>query len=292
VTQTTAPLTSDPWRAVGEIDMAMADVDHVEDIALAPDGSLWAGGEAGQIYRASDDGNWEVIATLPGRTLGIAFDGGGSAYCCDMTDPGVYRVSPNGEVVLYSRGDETRPLRVPNYPAFLPDGTLLVSDSGDWEEANGTIQAIDPSGRGRVLSDQPSSFPNGLCVSADARKVYVCETTASTISILHLDSATSVVHYETILHLPGVLPDGLALDTDGRLYIACYVPDAIYVLELDGSLEIVAQDPQRLILNEPTNVAFGGPAMTDLYFANLGDRHVGRLHLGVAGLTPHRPHLG
>ncbi|MBI2755431.1 MAG: SMP-30/gluconolactonase/LRE family protein [Chloroflexi bacterium] len=290
MSHTTALPTSNPWRAVGDIDIAMADVDHVEGIAVAPDGSLWAGGDAGQIYRATDGDTWEIIATLPGRTLGIAFDGGGSAYCCDMTDPGVYRVSPTGEVSLYSRGDEARPFRVPNYPAFLPDGTLLVSDSGDWEEPNGTIQAIDPGGSARVLSDLPSSFPNGLCVSADGRTVYVCETTASRISVLHLDAA-SVVHFETVLELPGALPDGVALDADGRLYIACYVPDAIFVLGLDGSLELVIQDPRRILLNEPTNIAFGGPSMTDLYFANLGDRHVGRLHLGVAGLAPHRPNL-
>jgi gluconolactonase len=281
-----------PWRTTRDIEIVMADVDHVEGIAIAPDHSIWAGGESGQIYRSQAGGAWRVIATLPGRTLGVALDGDGVAYWCDMTDPGVYRVTPEGEVDLYSRGAPDRPFRVPNYPAFLPGGTLIVSDSGDWDEANGAIHAIHPDGTAFVLSDRPSSFPNGLCVSADGETIYICETTASKVSMLRLDPTGSVIGYEDLIHLPGTLPDGLALDVEGRLYIACYVPDAIFALAPDGDLELVLHDPQRILVNEPTNIAFRGPDRRDLVFANLGDRHVGSVRLDVTGLAPHTPKIG
>ena len=49
-------------------------LDHPECIAVHPDGSVWAGGEAGQVYRVSADGNEikEVVNT-GGFNLGLAF---------------------------------------------------------------------------------------------------------------------------------------------------------------------------------------------------------------------------
>ena len=38
-------------------------LDHPEGIALGPDGALYAGGEAGQIYRIAADGTVTEIAT-------------------------------------------------------------------------------------------------------------------------------------------------------------------------------------------------------------------------------------
>ena len=32
-------------------------VDHAEGVAVHPDGSVWCGGEAGQVYRIAPDGS-------------------------------------------------------------------------------------------------------------------------------------------------------------------------------------------------------------------------------------------
>src|SRR6188474_3518782 len=49
-------------------------LDHPECIAFHPDGSVWAGGEAGQVYRISPDGKTiEEIANTGGFNLGLAF---------------------------------------------------------------------------------------------------------------------------------------------------------------------------------------------------------------------------
>ena len=42
-------------------------------------------------------------------------------------------------------------------------------------------------------------------------------------------------------------------------------------------------DPEGQKLNFPTNCAFGGPDMQDLYFANLEGDHFSRVHTGVRG---------
>ena len=37
-------------------------LDHPEGVTVGPDGTVYAGGEAGQIYRVALDGTWQQIA--------------------------------------------------------------------------------------------------------------------------------------------------------------------------------------------------------------------------------------
>src|SRR5258708_3549418 len=180
-----------------------------------------------------------------------------------MTGPGVYAVTADGMVKEVSRGATDAPFLCPNFPAFLPDGHLIVSESGNYGQNDGKLLIISPDSTTRVLSSTASAFTNGLCVS--------------------------VSDYRVLVELPGTVPDGLALDTEGRLYIGCWVPDAILVLAPEGKVETVVYDPERQMLNATTNIAFGGPSMRELYFANYGERHIGRLTLPVTGQPTHQP---
>ena len=51
---------------------------------------LWAGGEAGQLYRVSLDGRVEEVARLPHFVLGVAVDAAGAVYACCQHE-GVWR---------------------------------------------------------------------------------------------------------------------------------------------------------------------------------------------------------
>ena len=48
-------------------------VDHSECVCVHPDGSVWAGGEAGQVYRISTDGKIEQVNTTGGLYTGPGF---------------------------------------------------------------------------------------------------------------------------------------------------------------------------------------------------------------------------
>ena len=85
---------------------------------------------------------------------------------------------------------------------------------------------------------------------------------------------------EVVARLDGVLPDGLAFDADGRLYVACYEPSQILRIELDGTVSVLLHDEQAHLLCHPTNVAFRG---TELIAANLGRWHLTGIDAGVAG---------
>src|SRR5476651_1622247 len=48
-------------------------VDHSECVCVHPDGSVWCGGEAGQIYRISTDGKIQEVNNTGGFVQGVAF---------------------------------------------------------------------------------------------------------------------------------------------------------------------------------------------------------------------------
>src|SRR5512144_1508981 len=104
-------------------------LDHPECVAVHPDGSVWAGGEAGQIYRISPDGKrLDTVACTGGFTLGIAFSPGARWLAiCDLARKCLWRFDPkSGKLTLFARSAGRYRLRVPNHLAFAADGALYV----------------------------------------------------------------------------------------------------------------------------------------------------------------------
>jgi gluconolactonase len=95
---------------------------------------------------------------------------------------------------------------------------------------------------------------------------------------------------ETVVELPGTVPDGLAFTADGGVLISLYRPDRILLLDAAGSLSIVADDPQGTLIAAPTNVCFVGSRLDRLVSANLGRWHLTDYgDVGLVGAAVHRP---
>jgi mannose-6-phosphate isomerase-like protein (cupin superfamily) len=167
---------AEPLVPVERIELVWRGIDHAEGLAIDGDGMVWAGGEEGQVYRGWLDGEPREVARLPGRTLGFALDADGNAYCATIAEPGVFRITPEGDVSLVSAGAPDRHAVEPNHLAFLPSATLVFSDSGAWGEDDGCIFAVTPDGASRVADTSTSRFPNGLAVLDDGRTLAVVES--------------------------------------------------------------------------------------------------------------------
>ena len=268
-------------------------LDHPECVTLGPDGEVYAGGEAGQVYRVGLDGRSEVIGSTGGFALGLCLDGDRNAYVCDMYRTAVIRVTPDGAASVYADGLPERPMKNPNYPVFDAQGNLYVSDSGGWKTDDGCIWVIRPDGTCEILRDDVAAFPNGLALSADGRWLYVVESLGFRVVRVPVSDGRSNGPVEKVCDTPARhLPDGVALDAEGGLYIACYTPDAIYRLAPGGSLETVADDWESVVLSCPTNVVFAGPELRTLVTASLGRWHLSKAEVRTPGMPLNYPRLG
>lgn len=266
-------------------------LDHPEGVAWGADGNWYAGGEAGQVYRISADGAYSQIASTGGFVLGLALDGEHSIYACDLFQNKVFKVSAAGEVAVYSAGSADRNFVAPNYPVFTDSGDLYVSSSGGFDEKNGCVFLIRPDGETIVASEAIDHFPNGMALSLDGRELYIILSNMPGIVKAPIRADGTLGDPQLVVELPGTVPDGLALDAEGNLYIACYAPNQVYRYTASGILQLAASDWQSVVLSAPTNIAFGGPDMKYAIFGSLGRWHLSMMEMPVAGARLRYPVL-
>lgn len=267
--------------------------DHPEAVAWGPDGRAYAGGEAGQLYRFSLDGKSceEVARVAGGFLLGLAHDAAGNTYACDDRSACVHRIAPDGTLSTYADGTADQRMRVPNYPVFDDHGNLYVSDSGTWGDRDGLIWKIAPGGKAEIWDRQCSGFTNGMCLSADGKSLYVVESSPPLISRIEIGPNGEAGRRTVVVEMPRTVPDGVAFDEQGDLYISLYNPNIIYRFSTDGVLTTLYDDWEQLMLIAPTNIAFGGSDMKTLIIASLCGWSVHVATTSVPGLKLRYPGL-
>lgn len=259
-------------------------LDHPEGVAYSDAHGLFAGGEAGQIYRVDlDSGAHDVVAETAGYVLGIAFGPDGRLYACDMVRAAVLAIdTTTGRVEDVSSGRGPS-LVVPNHLVFAADGSLFVSDSGSWPGPAGRVILYAPSGEGLVVDESAGGFTNGLAIDPAGEWLYVVETSVPGVSRLRI-RGEDLDPAERVVDMPHTVPDGIAFASDGTLLISCYRPDAVYSFTSGSGLHVLAEDWTGLVLSAPTNLAFAGPARDRLVTANLANQHlVELLDTGLVG---------
>ncbi len=161
--------------------------------------------------------------------LGLARDADANTYACDERSACVHRIAPDGKVSTYANGNAEQKMRLPNYPVFDDHGNLYVSDSGSWA-ATGRLHLEGRSGRqGRDLGPAGERLhqwhvPVGRRQVALRRRILARRSSRASRS----RRTGSAGRREVIVELPRQVPDGLAFDTAGDLYISLYNPNIVY----------------------------------------------------------------
>src|SRR5919201_1161547 len=89
-------------------------LDHPEGVAVHRDGSIWCGGERGQIFRIDPSGGrLDEVASTGGFALGLAFDREDDLFVCDLKHAAVFRVETRtGRVERFSDGAPGAPMQI------------------------------------------------------------------------------------------------------------------------------------------------------------------------------------
>lgn len=256
-------------------------LDHPECIAFDQNGELWAGGESGQIYRIDRSGKVALVATLGGFCAGLAFSPSDTLLVCNPQH-GIVHVKPDGSHSIFASEVDGRKIICPNYGLFDSAGNYFVTDSGNWKKRNGALLRFFPDGSGQVIAG-PFGYANGLALSADEKFLFVVESDTNSIFRFEIRADGLVGPHEIYATDCGRFPDGLTLDADGNLYACCYASDEIWRISPAGKKELFAWDPWAILLGSPTNMAFGGENLDELYVANLARTTVTRCKPGCRG---------
>src|SRR6478672_7938581 len=216
-------------------------LDHPECIAFDRQSHLWAGGEAGQIYQIDPSGAVTAVTTLGGFTAGIAFSPvDGALYVCN-SKLGLFRIAADGKSDLFATAAAGQKIACPNYPVFDRRGRMYVTDSGKWKQRNGYLLRFDDGGSGRVMGG-PFGYANGLALSADERWLFMVESDTDRVYRFELTPDGELGSREVYAESVGRLPDGLALDESGNLYVACYASDEIWRISPTGDRTLIGWD--------------------------------------------------
>lgn len=256
--------------------------DHPEGLAFDADGLLWAGGEQGQVYRVSRNGQVREIARLGGFCLGLTFSREQELYVCNFKLHALMRMNRKGRVLGSWDHAGSRKLHTPNFSVFDSEDNLYFSDSGHWDKTDGCVYRLRPNGKIENFAG-PFAFANGLSLSADERFLYVVESTKDDVMEVEIRSDGRAGRKRVYAAGLARVPDGAAFDAQGNLYVTCYATNNIYKVSCSGKVSLFVLDPQCTMIAGPTNIAFGGPGFDQVFVANLGRWHICSAPAGVQG---------
>jgi len=270
-----------PEIPIEQFEIFATAIDHPECVAFDRHGILWAGGETGQIYQIQSDGKAQIVASLGSFCAGLAFSPAGELFVCNPA-LGIVRVQPNGEFSVFATHAGEHKLICPNFGVFDSAGNYYVTDSGQWKKDNGYLIRYSPDARGQILAG-PFGYANGLAFSAGEKSLFMVESNTNSVFRFMLDARGAVNAREVYATECGRFPDGLVLDAEGNLYVCCYASYEIWRINPAQEKTLFAWDPWAIRLGSPTNMAFGGPNMDELYVANLARTTITRARVGRRG---------
>ena len=275
-----------------------------EGVVIDKAGNAWGGGRNGTVYKVSPEGKVQEVAQLPSGSIpnGVTLDRAGNFVYCDLGKKAMMRLSPDGKVSMIADRVGTVTLTLPNFASYDAEGNLYVSNSSTRDinnaltelskpEPNGALVRIRPDGKGEVVATG-IYLANGTAIDPKEEAVYVLESTRNDCLRIAIKKDGTFGKPEIYAKNFPALPDGMAFDVEGNLYVTLpgVVKDgklapAHQIIKVDtrGNWTMLIDDPAGQKLNFPTNCAFGGPGLQDLYFANLEGDHFSRVHTSFRG---------
>ncbi|MGH9106838.1 MAG: SMP-30/gluconolactonase/LRE family protein [Acidimicrobiales bacterium] len=234
-----------------------------------------------------------------GRAVGavVLHEGGGLVLAAHDA---FYLCSPDGSE-LEAFGD----LKVNGAKVRFNDGKVdprgrFFAGTMDWDESQplGCLYMLAADGNVSVAVEEVT-VSNGLAWSADEATMYYIDSPRHSVDAFDFDPETGALsNRRVVAEVTGGSPDGMAIDAEGCLWVACW-----------GGARVERLDPRDgrrlgqvlLPTSQVTSVAFGGPELSDLYVTTARSRldgaqlaeqpHAGDLFVaqpGVAGLPAHR----
>lgn len=213
-----------------------------------------------RIHKVGLDGKVTVFKEDTGGANGLMFGPDGRLYACQNGRKRIVAYDASGNEAVVAEGLGSNDLVVNHR------GELYVTDPGSKQ-----VWFISAKGDKRVV-DTGITEPNGVILTPDQSLLLVADTQGQFVYSFQIRPDGSVDHKQPFfyLHVPGGSPrsaaDGMAVDTNGNLYVATEM--GVQYCDQAGRVNGIIAKPHRAWLS---NVTFGGPAFDELY-VTVGDK--------------------
>jgi sugar lactone lactonase YvrE len=265
---------------------------------------LWVDIPAGLVHRASigEGGDLEVVRTHDlGRHVGAVVPVAGGGYVVAAAT-GFVHLDDDGTITELVQPEAGRSDVRMNDAVCDPMGRLWAGTMAyDETRGAGRLYRLGLDGTCVLVLDG-LTISNGMGWSPDGRTMYLADSGEGVVYAFDLDLATGdLSRQRTLVHTTSRgVPDGLAVDDQGDLWVALWEGGAIARYDANGSLRATITVP----VDRPTSCAFGGADRATLFVSTSRDGldaaamarqpdagHVFRVDaLGVTGppCTPYR----
>ena len=247
--------------------------------------------KGGFITRMDTDGNQSSWATAPCPN-GQRIMKNGDHLVCDSVEATVKRFDPSGSFVENAAQGmcEDLEIRVPNDLIIDHQNGFYFTDS---VRHTGAVYFYPFEGTPSVVA-RSIDYANGIALSVNKDQLFIAESFRNRILVLDLDEPGSTrSRTQVFADLPvnkndsitGNLPDGIAFDVEGRLWVAHYGMQSLQVFSAAGDL--LATYDTGIPLT--SNLCFAGKERSSIYVtggtAEPGPGLFSRLDVGVKGLN-------
>lgn len=243
----------------------------------------------GRVFRIDTAGAWSLVAEYDGEPNGMKFVDARTLLITDYKN-GLMRIDvTTGQVTPHLQRRNSERFKGVNDLVFDSRGNLYFTDQGQTglHDPTGRLYRLRPDGQlDLLLANVPS--PNGVALSPDGKLLYLAVTRGNCVwrvPLLPDGSVAKVSQFFTSYGPSG--PDGLAVDTEGRLLVANPGLGFVWVLNTRAEPVIVLRGKSGASL---TNLAFGGPGRRSVFVTDSTHGRILRADLDVAGMPIHVPH--
>ena len=254
-----------------------------------PDGSLiFTEAPANRVTRIDKDNNITTFLENTNGSNSLAFDAKGRLISVQVT-PGQTKVG-----VIYPKGSETvladqfegKPFGRPNDLVVTQRGGVYFTEPGAGGARGAsappptptlppTVYYIPPDGKGTAIKVADGFRPNGIQLSPDEKTLYINNTTGEYLLAFDIRPDGTLANRRDFAKYEGVTKnengfasgaDGLAVDSEGRIYIA--IPSGVQVVSPKGvTLGLIP------LPGSPQNLAFAGADKKTLYVVGRGNAY-------------------
>jgi len=303
--------------ALHEFEKLAQGIERPEGVAVSGDGRPFAAWHRGAVGELLPGGGWKPHGTPQGAPNGLAFDHDGTILIAnfgifDGTLGPLERFDPaTGRRETLVAEIEGRALTSCNVVVVGRDGTIWCSHSTwapTWPDAldcrdDGFIFVRRTDGTVEIVA-RGLRFPNGIALDADEKWMYVTQTSCGDVLRMPVLPGGRLGPAEPYgprlgfvlrfkinpkLKLPGFITrhlgytDGIAFDAEGNLWTTLPAAHKLVAITPQGKVFTIAHDPSGRLIRSPTNVAWGGDDLCDLYVGDLDTDYVLKARSPVPG---------